>query len=305
MKTTRHPAPRRSRLRARAGFSLAELLVATVLLGIVGGALTRLVVDQMRFFDGVQVARGARSAARGSMNVMLSELRMVQDSGGVTAIAGNNKSITVRVPYRFGMFCATTGGVSTVSMLPADSATLALSTFKGYGYRARPWGTNVGGRYILQEGGTATVSGSASRCTGTAAGEAGIATMTVNGRSGQIMDVTPAMPAGIGPGIPIMFYQNVTYSFASSSLYPGKIGLFRTVNDGTPEELMAPFATDARFRYFQAGDDTSRTTAPALSDIRGVAVMLTAEGSRKPAGKTTYAQSKVATAIFFKNTRAP
>src|SRR3954464_5098566 len=92
-------------MKARRGFSLAELLVAVVLLGIVGGALTRLVVDQMRFFDNVTVKRGTRSAARNSMNVMLAELRMVMDSGGVTAIAANNKSITVNVPYRFGMFC--------------------------------------------------------------------------------------------------------------------------------------------------------------------------------------------------------
>ena len=305
MKNTRHPASRRSRLRARAGFSLAELLVATVLVGIVGGALTRLVVDQMRFFDKVQIDRGARAAARGSMNVMLSELRMVQDSGGVTAIGGDNKSITVRVPYRFGMFCATVGGASLVSMLPADSAALTLSAFKGYGYRVRASGTNPGGRYVIQEGGTAVTSGSPSKCTGTAAGEAGIATMSVNGRAGQIMDVTPAIPAGTGPGIPVMFYQKVTYSFTNSSLYPGKIGLFRTVNDGTPEELMAPFSADARFRYYQTGDDTSRTTAPALSDIRGIALVLTSEGSRKPAGKTNYAQSKMVTAIFFKNTRAP
>jgi hypothetical protein len=102
-----------------------------------------------------------------------------------------------------------------------------------------------------------------------------------------------------------MFFQNITYSFAASSLYPGKIGLFRAVNSGTPEELMAPFATTARFRYFQSGDDTSRTTAPALSDIRGIALALTTEGARKPAGRTTTTESRMMTAIFFKNTRAP
>jgi prepilin-type N-terminal cleavage/methylation domain-containing protein len=302
MKTTRHRASRRPRprLRARAGFSLAELLVATVLLGIVGGALTRLVVDQMRFFDNVQVARGARSAARGSMNIMLSELRMVQDSGGVTAIGNDDKSITVNVPYRFGMYCATTGTVSTVSMLPADSAALALASFAGYGWRGR-----TSGRYTIVSGASVGASATASKCTGTGAGEAGIATVTINGRAGEVLDVTPAIPAGTAPGMPVMFYQTVTYSFANSSLYPGKIGLYRSVNGGTAEELMAPFASDARFRYYKAGDDTSRTTAPALSDIRGVALVLTSEGARLPAGRTSYAQAKVVTAIFFKNTRAP
>ena len=37
----------------RAGYSLPQVLVATVLLGVIGGALTKLVVSQMRFFDNI------------------------------------------------------------------------------------------------------------------------------------------------------------------------------------------------------------------------------------------------------------
>jgi prepilin-type N-terminal cleavage/methylation domain-containing protein len=176
--------------RRRGGFSLAELLVAVVLLGIVGGALTRLVVDQMRFFDGVQVKRGARSAARNSMNVMLAELRMVQDRGGVTAVGGDNKSITVNVPYRFGLFCGTSGTTSTVSMLPIDSMTAAMASFAGYAWRARS-----SGAYTNVAGATVANSGTPTRCTGTAAGEAGVATVSINGRTGAVLDVTPAIPA--------------------------------------------------------------------------------------------------------------
>ena len=124
-------------MRPRRGFSLAELLVAVVLLGIIGGALSKMIVTQMRFFDNVQVARGARSAARNSMNVMLSDLRMVMDSGGVTNVAVDNKAITVRVPYRFGVFCGNNGTISTVSMLPIDSAVSTMATFAGYAYRHR------------------------------------------------------------------------------------------------------------------------------------------------------------------------
>ncbi len=283
--------------RRRSGFSLAELLVAIVLLGIVGGALTRLVVDQMRFFDNVQVVRGARSAARNSMNVMLSELRMVQDSGGVTNIASDNKSVTVLVPYRFGVICGTSGGTTTVSMLPVDSLTGALASFYGYGWRSR---TN--GRYTLVSGGAAPVaSGSAATCTTTA----GISTLTVNGRSGAIYDISSStIPSTMGPGAPIMFYQAVTYSFQGSSMFTGKYGLYRSVNGGSAEELMAPFASTARFRYYRTGDDTSRTTAPALSDIRGLALVLNAEGQRKPAGRNVYTTQQMMTSVFFKNVRA-
>jgi prepilin-type N-terminal cleavage/methylation domain-containing protein len=286
------------RLKARSGFSLAELLVAVVLLGIVGGALTRLVVDQMRFFDGVQVARGARSAARNSMNVMLSELRMVQDSGGITAVGGDNRSITVDVPYRFGTFCGTSGAISTVSMLPIDSMTAAMATMSGYGWRKR---TN--GRYTTVATTDVAPSAAPALCTGTASGQAGIATVSINGRTGEIFDIRPAIAASTTLGSAVFFYQSVTYTFAPSSMFPGKYGLWRSVNGGAAEELTGPFASTARFRYFQAGDDTSRTAAPALSDIRGVAVELTAEGQRKPAGRTTEIQSRMMTAIFFKNIR--
>ena len=292
---------KRNRMNNRRGFSLIELLVAVVLLGIVGGALSRLMVDQMRFFDRVQVQRGARSAARNSMNVMLSELRMVQDSGGIIDIGTDNKSITALVPYRFGVICATSGTTTTVSMLPGDSLTLSLAVYGGYGWRSRSTG-----RYTLvQTTSTPGASASATKCTGTGSGEAGISTVTINGRTGNIYDITSSsIPTTMGPGQPIMFFQKIKYSFASSSLFPGKYGLFRTVNDGTPEELMAPYASSARFRYYQAGDDTSRTTAPSLANIRGVALVLTTEGARKAAGQTSDSQNQMVTSIFFKNVRA-
>ncbi|HET9425081.1 MAG TPA: prepilin-type N-terminal cleavage/methylation domain-containing protein [Gemmatimonadaceae bacterium] len=286
--------------RRRSGFSLAEVLVATVLLGIIGGALTRLVVDQMRFFDTVQVSRGARSAARNSMNVMLSELRMVQDSGGITAVANDNKSVTVNVPYRFGVFCGNAGGATVVSMLPIDSMTLAMAQYAGYGWRSR-----TTGRYTMVPSTTAPVSSSsATQCTGTGATEAGIATITINGRPGAVMDITPTMASTTTLGSPVMFYQSITYSFAASSLYPGKVGLWRTVANGTSEELMAPFTANARFRYYQSGDDTSRTAAPALSNIRGLALVLHAEGARTPVGQSAATQAKMMTSVFFKNTRS-
>ena len=286
---------RKHRLKARPGFSLVELLVAVVLLGIVGGALTRLLVDQMRFFDRVQVARGTRSAARNSMNVMLSELRMVQDSGGVTNIANDNKSITVRVPYRFGVICGTTAGTSIVSMLPGDSLTLSQAVYGGYGWRDR-----ITGRYNQVTSSATPATSNATTCA-----TAGINTVTVNGRAGGVYAVTSStIPEKMGPGWPIMWFQTVTYSFQASTTFPGKIGLYRAVGAGTPEELMAPFATTARFRYYQAGDDLSRATAPALSDIRGLEMDLTTEAQRLTAGTTSYAQNKMVTSVFFKNVRA-
>jgi hypothetical protein len=144
------------------------------------------------------------------------------------------------------------------------------------------------------------VSSTSTDCT-----SANIKTVSINGRTGGVYSVTSSTaPTTMGPGWPIMWFQSVTYSFAASSMFPGKVGLYRTVGTGTPEELMAPFASTARFKYYQAGDDVSRTTAPALSDIRGLEMDLTTEGQRKPAGSASYAQNQMVTSVFFKNVRA-
>lgn len=282
----------------RAGYSLPEVLVATVLLGILGGALTKLVIGQMRFFDNISANRGARSVARNSMNVLLSDLRMVQDQNGVTA--ASTSSITVRVPYRFGVFCGTNGAgtLSTVSMLPADSAVLALAQYAGYGWRSPTAFTYT----VITTAAAPVAPADATVCTTTAS----IKTVTINGRSGAIYDISPAIAASTTRGTAVFFFQTITYSFAASTLYPGKIGLWRSQANGVTEELMAPFAASAGFKFYTTGADVSSTTVPSpLDNIVGLDIVLTAVGTRTPAGSTAPAQAKMVSSVFFKNVRTP
>ena len=55
----------------RAGFSLAELIVAFTLLGILGATFTRIMVTQGRFTDQQNALRGARTVARGRVMQIL------------------------------------------------------------------------------------------------------------------------------------------------------------------------------------------------------------------------------------------
>jgi len=282
----------------RAGYSLPEVLVATVLLGILGGALTKLVVGQMRFFDTVTAVRGARSVARNSMNVILSDLRMVQDANGITA--ASTSSITVRVPYRFGVFCGSTGSVTTVSMLPGDSVILSFAEYGGYGWRDRTTGTYT----VVTPGdpvaAVPVTSAAPALCTTTA----GIKTVTVTGRVGAVLDITPIIVATKTIGSPVFFFQTITYSFASSTIFPGKIGLWRSVLNGVNEELMAPFDTSAKFKFYKSGNDASSTTVPGtLNDITGLDLVLTAVGARTAAGQASPSQAKMVSSVFFKNVR--
>ncbi|HEY9230134.1 MAG TPA: type II secretion system protein, partial [Gemmatimonadaceae bacterium] len=178
-------------MRSRRAFTLAEMLISMVIVTIIGGALTRVLTSQTRFYERESALRTARSIARGATNVLLADLRMVQDSGSVDSVTANGRTIRILVPYRFGLVCATNGSRTTVSMLPTDSSTVALSVYQGFG-----WRDSTSGRYTYvtrnnpnTPAGLPTASGSSADCTGNGTGQAQIRTVTTNGRSGEILDI--------------------------------------------------------------------------------------------------------------------
>src|SRR5205814_10164760 len=104
--------------RARQGFSTVELMVALVVVAIFGAAAVKLFASQVRFMDQQRKARSARYVSRQSLNLLLSELRMVESTGGVVTVGPS--SMTLRVPFAIGIVCATDVSGTTVSVLPAD-----------------------------------------------------------------------------------------------------------------------------------------------------------------------------------------
>ena len=57
----------------RRGFTLAELVVGMVVLGVLGAALTRLYLSQSRFYDLQGELRRARLVSRMAINAALSD----------------------------------------------------------------------------------------------------------------------------------------------------------------------------------------------------------------------------------------
>jgi hypothetical protein len=119
-----------------------------------------------------------------------------------------------------------------------------------------------------------------------------------------LLDLTSNAPSGAPVASPVFLWQHITYSFAASGTYSGKIGLFRKVRGGTNEEIMAPFDTSARFRFYQTGDDTSEVTPPAVSNIRGVDIVLNALSPNAVSDNTANSPGKIVTSVFFNNVRA-
>jgi prepilin-type N-terminal cleavage/methylation domain-containing protein len=290
----------------RSGFTLNEVIISLVILGIVGMAFTRIITYQSRYFAHETSLRSARSVARAGANILMSDLRIVQDSGGVDSVAVTGKAIRILVPYRFGLVCATNLSTTTMSMLPVDSATIQLSVYKGFAWR------NASGRYTYvfpadPTGADIPVSSASSiSCTGSGAGQAQIRTVSVTARPGVILDLKSGAPSGATVATPGFLFQKITYSFRQSGVYPNALGLWRNVEGGTNvlgEELVAPFDTSARFRFYQPGDDTSRVTPPDVSLIRGVELVLSALSPVKSSSQAGLPMEKVVTSVFFKNVR--
>jgi hypothetical protein len=106
----------------------------------------------------------------------------------------------------------------------------------------------------------------------------------------------------------VYLWQYVAYEFKASSAYPGRIGLYRVEADGSDAaqeiELMAPFDTSARFKFFVPNQDTSQVEVPpVLAEIRGLDLVLNGAATANAASRSAPAVSRVTTAVFFKNVR--
>jgi prepilin-type N-terminal cleavage/methylation domain-containing protein len=289
---------------SRRGFSLVEIITALTILAIIGSAMTKMILSQTRGYQYDSGGRRSRTAARSAMNIMITDLRMTQDNGGVANIDGtNHRRVDVKVPLAFGVVCEVTASTVAMALTPVDSFQLASIRYGGYAVR-----NSTTGIYGYVDGGTLT-SADPSKCH-----SGGVAiyadTITMGGRQGAIVQVSGAPPGGTAVGSMAMIWQKVRYSFDSSKVFPGRAGLYRIVGDATAadtNELIAPFSWTARFSYFTnppQPKDTATNSAPAdLNTVRGFKIYLAAEASDTVPGYTGPKKSPLTTAVFFKNTR--
>jgi prepilin-type N-terminal cleavage/methylation domain-containing protein len=273
------------------GFTLAELLVGIVVLGIIGAALSRLFLSQSRFYDLETQLRRARFVSRTAVNAALSDLRMVEATGGV--VAATAKQVTLRVPYAIGTVCASTPAQMTLSIWPVDSTVYATASFSGYA-----WRDSVGTVTYVETGVSLVTPGIPAFCAA-----ANVAVLP----RGRVATLQPPLPASVPPltavGTPVFLIQRMTYAFNPSVALPGRTGLWRTiVGSGQADELVAPFDSTARFRFFVVGSDTAQDAVPnPVTNIRGLELDLMSESERAPEATAAARRAQTVTAVFFNN----
>jgi prepilin-type N-terminal cleavage/methylation domain-containing protein len=283
--------------RIRRGFTLIELLVGVVLFAIIGTLCTKLITTQGQFFDRQGMGNAARNVSRASLNRVVSDFRMVEATGGV--VAATSTSLTVRIPFAIGVMCDTQGGVTQLTLLPVDSTTYANATdpAKGgvYGYAWRNFQT---GAYSYVENPATEAVGVPAVC---------LAKNVTTVTNGKVVQVTPVLPAGSGLGTPVFLYQKIRYEFKASTAIPGKVGLYRTViapgGGESSEELVAPFANTASWKFFVLNGGTVAQTAPPanLANIRGLELHLDGTSENIAATKSAPENATFTTAVFFRN----
>jgi prepilin-type N-terminal cleavage/methylation domain-containing protein len=281
-----------TRQRPRNGFTLIELLVGITIFAIIGVLFTQLLTTQGRFFDKQGMGNSARNVSRASLNRVVSDFRMIEATGGV--VAATNTSLTVRIPYAIGVECGNANGLSHLSLLPVDSTTYAGAGFYGYAWRNYKTGAYV----YVENNGTQEQDGTLAVCTG-------VSITPIS--NAKVVGIAPTLPDSAGLGTPVFLYSKVRYEFKPSTAIPGSLGLYRTkMSPGggeTTEELVAPFANTASWKFFVAnGGAVAQTAVPAkLSDIRGLELHLDGMSETKAATKVTAETAPFTTAVFFKN----
>jgi len=274
----------------RHGFVLAELLVAMVIAAIIGVALTQLVISQSQFVSLQSAMMQARGGARAALNVLTTDVGMVTDSG---LLAASPESVTVRVPYAFGVTCGQLSGRTYASLLPTDSAVYATALASGYAWQ------DSTGKYEFVQPATVTTSWGV----GCFVVNPPITMLSVPG-SWPITAVQLA-PNNVStpPGAVVYLYQIVRYAFAPSAQLPGRIALWRTVlSSGTRSELVAPFDSTAGFQFLVGSALTVQGSPPAdLTTVYGLRLNLLSASEQVPEGRTAPMRFALTTNVLFKN----
>src|SRR3954452_24599863 len=296
-----------SRATIRRGVTRVELLLSLIVTAIVGAALIRMVLSQARFMDQQEAWRSARAVARGGVNRMVSDLRVVEATGGLTAAVAGGQDFTVRVPYAFGVLCnLPSANSATVSLLPVDSAMYNAPGKSGFAIRADDGPYTYYTSSVLS---TPPAAGVVNNCFVPALPNLPITTLpSLNGSpAGQVGLLTTAGAFAPTPkvGQIVFIYRRVRYEFKNSVLLPGRTGLFRALLDAPRplfEELATPFAATARVNFYVLNNVASQTAVPApLSDTSGLELVLDGMSERTPGGSAGPKTANVKTSVFFEN----
>ena len=259
--------------------------MAIVVVGIIGASLTGLLASQLEFQRAEDAMRDSRSSARAALNVLTTDIRMLEGGGAVVSATADD--ITLRVPYSFGVVCASSATETDVSLLPTEATAYAAAGYSGWA-----WRNSATGDWAYQEGATTVSEPGNGSCTA-----ASVEVLA----GGRVVRLDPGIN-GFAVGTPVMLFQRVRYRFDNSVAMPGRDALFRTVVATNQDfELVTPFSNTARFRFYTNWDSAQDAVPADLTTIVGLEVNLDAESAADSPRRGGPEPFSLRTSIFFEN----
>lgn len=263
------PTSRRS---ARAGVSLAELLVVLVILGIVGSVIMRVVLRQQRFYASAAEITSTRADLRDLATALPSDLRAVSSVGG-DIYAMSDSSIDFRL----------TTGISTVCQLGAGFVVVPPATLASRSGVTSWTSAPVSGDSVLiyDEGASTGVADDVWRAYKITAAPVAASCPTATlftstaaeAAAGIKLTLSAALPAGSPQGSAMVFFRHAHYGLFLTTSGRTMLGYYDCPGSvcGTMTPMGGPFlpyAATGSGVQFTYRDSTGVVTATPTNVAR-------------------------------------
>jgi prepilin-type N-terminal cleavage/methylation domain-containing protein len=113
--------------RRRAGFTLVEILVVLVFMGIFAAAMVKLLLRQQRFYNSTSQLIQTRSQLRQAAFMLPADLRGVSRQAG-DILSMSDSSIEIRSVFGSSVVCVVNPGAAWISTVPLNQASRAAMT---------------------------------------------------------------------------------------------------------------------------------------------------------------------------------
>jgi len=285
----------------RRGFTLVELLVALVLMGIVTAAIYRVLVNNQRTYQSQTQRIDLQQNIRAAATILPAEFRELNAFDGDIKAMGPD-SIMIRAMRQFGVLCTVpvlTGGVVTGKFLVLrDEITMGSRAFQ------------VGDSILVFDEGSEDSRNDDAWAVGRVALPAPSALACPDGRAGTKVNVdfaafgAPLVNAAnaIPVGAAVRGFEVVTYKIYQAADGLWYLGLITPGNVVQP--LVGPLVgnTGLRFNYFN-GAGAVAAVPTSVAQIEIIVRGRTAQAIQLPSGGQVTPVDSVVTRVALRNNR--